>query len=151
LNGGGVVAEGLNRVTLIGNLGQDPELRYTQSNMGVLSLRMATTESYFDANSKERKERTEWHSVVIWGKRGEALNKILSKGSRICIEGRLQTRSWEDKQGNKRYTTEINAQNVILLGGRGPSPSQSGEPSHDAGGDGGDFGGQGDIDQDIPF
>jgi single-strand DNA-binding protein len=113
------MAEGLNRVTLIGNLGQDPELRFTQSNMGVLSLRMATTESYFDTTTKERKERTEWHTVVVWGKRGEALNKILSKGSRICIEGRLQTRSWEDKQGNKRYSTEINAQNVILLGGRG--------------------------------
>ena len=113
------MAEGLNRVILIGNLGQDPELRFTQSNMGVLSLRMATTESYFDTNTKERKERTEWHTVVVWGKRGEALNKILSKGSRLCIEGRLQTRSWEDKSGNKRYTTEINAQNVILLGGRG--------------------------------
>jgi single-strand DNA-binding protein len=113
------MAEGLNRVILIGNLGQDPELRFTQSNMGVLSLRMATTESYFDTNTKERKERTEWHTVVVWGKRGEALNKILSKGSRIAIEGRLQTRSWEDKQGNKRYSTEVNAQNVILLGGRG--------------------------------
>src|SRR4051812_26458044 len=113
------MAEGLNRVILIGNLGQDPELRFTQSNQGVLSLRMATTESYFDTNTKERKERTEWHTVVVWGKRGEALNKILSKGSRICIEGRLQTRSWEDKTGSKRYTTEVNAQNVILLGGRG--------------------------------
>ena len=113
------MAEGLNRVILIGNLGQDPELRFTQSNMGVLSLRMATTESYFDTNTKERKERTEWHTVVVWGKRGEALNKILSKGSRLCVEGRLQTRSWEDKSVNKRYTTEINAQNVILLGGRG--------------------------------
>jgi single-strand DNA-binding protein len=111
------MAEGLNRVTLIGNLGQDPELRYTQSNQGVLSVRIATTESYFDNNTKERKERTEWHSVIIWGKRGEALNKLLSKGSRICIEGRLQTRSWEDQQGTKRYSTEVVASNVVLLGG----------------------------------
>jgi single-strand DNA-binding protein len=146
------MAEGLNRVILIGNLGQDPELRYTQSNQGVLSLRMATTESYFDTNTKERKERTEWHSVVIWGKRGEALNKILSKGSRLCVEGRLQTRSWEDKQGSKRYTTEINATNVVLLGGKG------GGAGGDHGGDGSGFdpnqhgvGGENATDDDIPF
>jgi single-strand DNA-binding protein len=163
------MAEGLNRVTLIGNLGQDPELRYTQSNQGVLSLRMATTESYFDTNTKERKERTEWHTVIIWGKRGEALNKILTKGSRICIEGRLQTRSWEDKQGNKRYTTEVNANNVILLGGRGegggggggggsgggrgggggydPGPSSGEDYGHGGGGGGGEP----PADDDIPF
>jgi single-strand DNA-binding protein len=171
------MADGLNRVILIGNLGQDPELRFTQSNMGVLSLRMATTESYFDTNTKERKERTEWHTVVVWGKRGEALNKILSKGSRIAIEGRLQTRSWEDKQGNKRYTTEINAQNVILLGGRGEGGagsgggrgshgagarggagagggSHGGEGGFDQGGEPGDFGHEGGdapADDDIPF
>lgn len=110
------MADGLNRVTLIGNLGQGPELRYTQSRQAVLSLRMATTESFFDTNLKERKERTEWHSVVIWNKRAEALGKLLSKGSRICVEGRLQTRSWEDKQGGKRYTTEVVASNVLLLG-----------------------------------
>lgn len=152
------MAEGLNRVTLIGNLGQDPELRFTQSNQAVLSVRMATTDSYFDSNSKERKERTEWHSVVIWGKRGEALSKILSKGSRICVEGRLQTRSWEDKQGGKRYTTEINATNVVLLGGRGEGGGARGgsaadhgdagqSSSHDDFGSTGPFGG----DDDIPF
>lgn len=156
------MAEGLNRVTLIGNLGQDPELRYTQSNQGVLSLRMATTESYFDTNTKERKERTEWHTVIIWGKRGEALNKILSKGSRICIEGRLQTRSWEDKQGNKRYTTEINANNVILLGGRGEGGGGGAggarggggggyDPGPQSGEDYGHGGGDAPADDDIPF
>ena len=112
------MAEGLNKVILIGNLGQDPELRYTQGGQGVLNLRMATTESFVNRD-KERQERTEWHSVVIWGKRGEALGKILSKGKQIAIEGRLQTRSWEDKSGNKRYTTEIVATNVVLLGSRG--------------------------------
>jgi len=138
------MAEGLNRVTLIGNLGQDPELRFTQSNQGVLSLRIATTESYFDNNTKERKERTEWHSIVVWGKRGEALNKILSKGSRICIEGRLQTRSWEDKTGGKRYTTEVVASNVILLGGRGEGAGAGGGGG---GGGGGGRGGGGGFDQ----
>jgi single-strand DNA-binding protein len=138
------MAEGLNRVTLIGNLGQDPELRFTQSNQGVLSLRMATTESYFDNTTKERKERTEWHSIVIWGKRGEALNKILSKGSRICVEGRLQTRSWEDKQGAKRYTTEVVANNVLLLGGRGEGGGGRGEGGGGRGeGGGGGAGGGG--------
>lgn len=157
------MAEGLNRVILIGNLGQDPELRYTQSNQGVLSLRMATTESYFDNNTKERKERTEWHSIVIWGKRGEALNKILSKGSRICVEGRLQTRSWEAKDGGKRYTTEVVANNVILLGGRGEGGGGGGGgggrgggggfepgPSDDFG-SGGSGGGEAPSDDDIPF
>jgi single-strand DNA-binding protein len=162
------MSEGLNRVILIGNLGQDPELRYTQSGQGVLSLRMATTESYFDNTTKERKERTEWHSVTVWGKRGEALNKILSKGSRICVEGRLQTRSWEDKQGSKRYTTEVVANNLILLGGRGEGGGgggaggggRGGGGSYDPGpgtGAGDDFGshdsggGGGSNDDDIPF
>lgn len=161
------MSEGLNRVILIGNLGQDPELRYTQSGQGVLSLRMATTESYFDNTTKERKERTEWHSVTVWGKRGEALNKILSKGSRICVEGRLQTRSWEDKQGSKRYTTEVVANNLILLGGRGEGSggggggggARGGGGSYDPGpgaGAGDDFGGHdsgggGSNDDDIPF
>jgi single-strand DNA-binding protein len=135
------MSEGLNRVILIGNLGQDPELRFTQSNQGVLSLRMATTESYFDNTTKERKERTEWHSVVVWGKRGEALNKILSKGSRICVEGRLQTRSWEDKQGGKRYSTEVVANNLILLGGRGEGGGGGAGGAGGAGGGGGRSGG----------
>lgn len=114
------MAEGMNRVVLIGNLGQDPELRFTQGNQGVLSIRMATTESYLDKDSNQRKEVTEWHSVVVWGKRGEALNKILSKGSRIAVEGRLKTRSWDDKNGGgKRYATEVVASNIILLGGKG--------------------------------
>lgn len=141
------MAEGLNRVILIGNLGQDPELRFTQSNQGVLSLRMATTESYFDKESASRKELTEWHSVIVWGKRGEALNKILSKGARVAIEGKLKTRSWDDKNGGgKRYATEVVANNVILLGGK---PGQSGyQETHDpAGYEGGDAPG----DDDIPF
>ena len=103
---------------LLGNLGQDPELRYTQGGQAVLNLRIATNESFLNRDG-ERQERTEWHSVIIWGKRGEGLSKVLSKGKQIFVEGRLQTRSWEDKQGNKRYTTEIVANDVVLLGGGG--------------------------------
>jgi single-strand DNA-binding protein len=103
-------------VTLIGNLGADPELKYTQNGQAVLRLRLATSESFLN-RSGERQQRTEWHTVIVWGKRGEALNNILSKGRSICVEGRIQYRQWEDKDGNKRNTTEINAQNIVLLGG----------------------------------
>jgi len=157
------MAEGLNRVTLIGNLGQDPELRFTQNGQAVLNLRLATTESFVNRD-KERQERTEWHTVIVWGKRGEGLNKILSKGSRLCAEGRLQTRSWEDKSGNKRYTTEVVATNIVLLGGRGrdggqddggtPPPSDDYAPADDGfggGGGGSGGGGGGGGDDDIPF
>lgn len=112
------MADGLNRVMLLGNLGADPELRFTQGGQAVLNLRLATTESYLDRD-KVRRERTDWHSVVIWGKRGEALAKILGKGSTIFIEGSIRTSSYDDKEGNKRYKTEIVANNVILAGGRG--------------------------------
>ena len=150
------MAEGLNKVMLIGNLGRDPELRYTQGGQPILNLRLATNES-FQNRDGERQERTEWHSVILWGKRGEALGKILSKGSQLCIEGRLQTRSWEDKQGQKRYTTEVVANNVILLGGRGGGGGQSyDEPpppsdDHMGSGGGGGGGGGGHDDDDIPF
>ena len=113
------MAEGLNRVMLLGNLGADPELRYTQSGQAVLNMRLATTESYLDKN-KVRQERTDWHNVVLWGKRGEALAKFLTKGTTIFVEGGLRTSSYDDKEGNKRYKTEIHANNIILAGrGRG--------------------------------
>ncbi len=108
------MAEGLNRATLIGNLGTDPELKYTQSGQAVLRLRLATSESYVN-RAGERQQRTEWHTVIIWGKRGEALNNILSKGRSICVEGRIQYRDWDDKDGNKRTSTEIVANNVVLI------------------------------------
>ena len=140
------MAEGLNRVILIGNLGTDPELKYTQNGQAVLRLRLATTESYLN-RAGERQQRTDWHTVIIWGKRGEALNNILSKGRPICAEGRIQYRQWEDKEGNKRNSTEIVATNIVLLGGR----RDSGAPSDFAGGESAapaadEFG-----DDDIPF
>lgn len=111
------MADGLNRVMLLGNLGADPELRMTAGGQAILKLRLATTESYVDRN-QARQERTEWHSVTLWGKRGEALSKFLTKGDRIFVEGSLRTSSYE-KDGEKRYRTEINATNVILAGGGG--------------------------------
>lgn len=144
------MAEGMNRAILIGNLGQDPELRYTQSGQAVLKLRLATTESYVN-KSGERQQRTEWHTVTLWGKRAEALNNILSKGRPICVEGRIQYRTWEDKEGVKRNSTEINATNVVLLGGRRDnsgvySSEQPPPPAANGGGASDEFG-----EDDIPF
>ncbi len=111
------MSEGLNRVMLLGNLGADPELRFTQGGDAVLNIRLATTERYLDRN-KQQQERTDWHSVTVWGKRGEGLAKILSKGSTILVEGSIRTSSYDDKEGNKRYKTEINAHNIVLTGGK---------------------------------
>ncbi|AUX25142.1 single-stranded DNA-binding protein [Sorangium cellulosum] len=127
------MAYGINRVILAGNLGADPDLRHTQSGQAVLNLRMATTEPYFDKNG-EKKERTDWHSVTLWNKRAEALASILRKGSQILVEGRLQTSSYDDREGNKRYKTEVVATNLVLLdkrsgGGQGRDDYQpSGSP-----------------------
>jgi len=157
------MAEGLNKVMLIGNLGQNPELRYTQSNQAVLTLRMATNERFKNRDG-EWQDRTEWHSVVVWGKRAEGLSKVVSKGTHLYVEGRLQTRSWEDKQGQKRYTTEVVARDILLLGRRGgdEGPPPPGDDSYGGGYGGGGFdngyggsGGEqsgGDFsDDDIPF
>jgi single-strand DNA-binding protein len=108
------MSEGLNRVMLLGNLGADPELRVTSGGQAILKLRLATTESYLDS-SNARQERTEWHQVTLFGKRGEALAKFLTKGERIFVEGRIQTSTYE-KDGEKRYRTEVVATNVILSG-----------------------------------
>lgn len=154
------MAEGLNRVILLGNLGADPELRMTNGGTAVLNVRMATSESYLDRN-KQRQERTEWHRVVIWGRRAEALGKILTKGDRILIEGSLRTSSYEDRDGNKKYTTEIVANNVVLSGSggggggggaRGRSGGDFGPPPSGGGGgfDDADYGSAPD-DDDIPF
>src|ERR1700749_2325762 len=128
------MAEGLNRVMLLGNLGADPELRVTPGGQAILKLRIATTENYLDKN-QTRQERTEWHSVTMWGKRGEALSRFLTKGERIFVEGSIRTSSYE-KDGEKRYRTEIVANNIIL-GGRG----KGGEGGGGEGGGGGGGGG----------
>jgi single-strand DNA-binding protein len=165
------MADGLNKVLLLGNLGADPELRVTPSGQAILKLRLATTESYLD-RSNTRQERTEWHRVTVWGKRGEALAKFLAKGDRIFIEGGIRTSSYE-KNGEKRYSTDIVANNIILAGGgrrdrpEGDAPrsyARSGAPSSggaskdepmDAPPDAGDFdapsAGGGGSDDEIPF
>jgi single-strand DNA-binding protein len=164
------MAEGLNRVMLLGNLGQDPELRMTNSGQAVLKMRLATSESYLDKN-RVRQERTEWHSVVLWGKRAEALGKFLTKGARLFVEGGLRTSTYDDRDGNKRYRTEIVASNVILTGGGGGGGGGArgggGPRSDDMGGgappdeaparggggsyDDQDYGSGGGGDDDIPF
>ena len=125
------MAEGLNRVMLLGNLGADPELRFTQGGQGVLNIRMATTESYFDKTANERKERTDWHNVTVWGKRGEALAKILTKGSSIFVEGSIRTSSYDNREGVKVYKTEINATNIILAGSRPGGQRHAEDPAED--------------------
>jgi|TARA_R100000951_G_C2513452_1_gene141151 single-strand DNA-binding protein len=130
----------LNKVMLIGNLGADPELRQTTSGQSVCELRIATNESWFDKATQTRKDRTEWHRVIVWGVSGENCAKYLSKGSKAYVEGRIQTREWEDQSGAKRYTTEIIAGSVQFLSSKGggggrqeqsPTPKQGGSFSDD--------------------
>ena len=150
----------MNRVILMGNLGSDPELKYTTTNQAVLRIRLATTETYVDKQGQKH-DRTEWHSVQVWGKRGEALNRILSKGARIIVEGRISYRSWDDQAtGQKRYATDIVATDIHLAGGtrrdgsqdRGSGGGGGREPGDDFGEGGGGYGGgdSGD-DADLPF
>jgi single-strand DNA-binding protein len=142
----------LNKVMLIGRLGADPELRTTTNGTGVCEMRIATNESWFDKASNERKEKTTWHRITVWGKSGENCAKFLSKGSQAYVEGRIQTREWQDKDGNKRHTTEIIANSVQFLDSRGSgggtSPQNGGKAAGEQKGGGG--GGQFDDDS-IPF
>ena len=146
----------VNKAILVGRLGRDPETRYTSGGQAVANFTLATDESYKD-RSGERQKRTEWHRVVLWGKTAESLSEYLTKGKQIYVEGRLQTRQWDDKDGNKRYTTEIRSDRVVLLGGgggggRGGSMSGGSERSGSS-----DFGSPGPegsaplTDDDIPF
>ena len=115
----------VNKVLLVGNLGRDIELRYTSGGTAVATLSLATTDMWTDKQG-QRQEKTEWHRVVLWGKTAETLQEYLLKGRQIYVEGRLQTRQWDDRDGNKRYTTEIRADRVVLLGGRGGGPGGGG-------------------------
>ena len=108
----------VNKVILVGNLGRDAELRYTPGGAPVATLNLATTEVWND-KAGQKQEKTEWHRIVLWGKSAESLNEYLTKGKQIYVEGRLQTRQWDDKDGNKRYTTEIRGDRIVLLGGGG--------------------------------
>jgi single-strand DNA-binding protein len=160
------MARGINKVILVGNLGQDPETKAMPSGMTVCNLRIATSESWKDKQTGEMKEQTEWHSVAMFGRLAEIAGEYLRKGSQVYIEGRLRTRKWQDKEGRDRYTTEIVANDMQMLGGRGgmgggEGRSESRGESRAAGGGGG-RGGEGgygegsrssteEFDDDIPF
>jgi len=128
------MARGVNKVILIGNLGQDPELRYTGGGTAVCNMRLATNESYKDAEGN-LVDKTEWHTIVAWARLAEICGEYLKKGSQVYFEGSLQTRQWEDKEGNTKYTTEVKAREMMMLSGRGE------------GGGGGGYDRSGDYDQ----
>lgn len=134
----------VNKVIVLGNLGRDAELRYTPGGAAVATLNLATTETWNDKSSGQKQEKTEWHRIVLWGKSAESLAEYLTKGKQVYIEGKLQTRQWEDKDGNKRYTTEIRGDRVVLLGG-----AKSGNKSESAHSD--DVHSEPLTDDDIPF
>ena len=156
------MARGINKVILVGTLGADPDTRYTPSNAAVTNLSLATNESWKDKQSGEQKEKTEWHRIVMFNRLAEIASEYLRKGSQIYIEGKIQTRKWEDKEGKDRWTTEIVANEMQMLGGRSsggnpggasgsefassgssaPAPAPAPAPSSDA---------SDDFDDDIPF
>jgi single-strand DNA-binding protein len=149
----------LNKVLLIGNLGRDPEVRYTSSGTAVANFTMATTERWTD-RSGERQEKTEWHRIVVWDKQAEIVGEYLRKGRQVFVEGSLQTREWTDRDGNKRYTTEVRAQRVQMLGSRDDRGPSSGAARSDRDSDAGPSAGAGEDaqagdagydDDDIPF
>jgi single-strand DNA-binding protein len=149
---------GVNKVILVGNLGRDPELRYTSNGTPVCQLSVATTRAYTNRATNERVEDTEWHRVVVWSKQAEHCNQYLSKGRQVYVEGRLQTRSYDDKDGIKRYSTEVVADTVQFLGGGGRGGgAPSGSSATDAGPPaaspdyGGDYAPSDPGDDDIPF
>jgi single-strand DNA-binding protein len=159
------MARGLNKVMLIGNLGADPEVRYTAGGAAVANVRLATADTWRDKDSGETQERTEWHRVVFFGRLAEIVEQYVKKGSQIYIEGRIQTRKWQDKDGNEKFSTEIVASDMQMLGGRsgaggGGAPGGGGERSGSSLGGGGsrnDSAPRGqaeppmDFDDDIPF
>lgn len=118
----------INKVILIGNLGADPEIRYTQSGTPVVNFRIATTERWKDKDGQQQ-EQTEWHNVVAWGRLAEICGEYLAKGSKVYVEGKLQTRKWQDQNGNDRYTTEVIAREMKML-----SPRGTGDNSNQGGG-----------------
>jgi len=154
---------GVNKVILIGNLGSDPEAKFTPSGAAVANVSLATNESWTDRNG-EKQERTEWHRLVLWRGLAEIAGKYLKKGSKIYVEGRLETRSWDDQSGQKRYTTEVVVRDMQMLDSRGegmegggqsgdPGPGDFGPPSGpgDSGSQSGPSGSAGPQDDDLPF
>jgi single-strand DNA-binding protein len=131
------MARGINKVILVGNLGKDPETRYMPNGKAVTNFSVATSESWKDKQTGEQREQTEWHNIVMYDRLAEIAAEYLKKGSQVYIEGKLRTRKWQDKEGRDRYTTEINANEMQMLGGRA-----GGGGGGMGGGGGGDFGGE---------
>jgi single-strand DNA-binding protein len=142
------MAGGVNKVILIGNLGADPEVRFTPGGQAVANFRIATSESWTDKNG-QKQERTEWHRIVVWGKLAELCGEYLKKGRQCYVEGRLQTREWTDKENKKNYTTEVVATSVTFLGGRDGASAGGGEGGGGRRG-GGSFSRGGDADFGAP-
>jgi single-strand DNA-binding protein len=159
------MARGVNKVILVGNLGADPDTRYMPSGKAVTNIRVATSESWKDRQTGDMQERTEWHSIVMYDKLGEIAAEYLRKGSQVYIEGKIRTRKWQDKEGKDRYTTEVIADQMQMLGSRGGGGGASSEPREPrtssrpaatedrsaAPVDEGGGGGGGEFDDDIPF
>jgi single-strand DNA-binding protein len=162
------MARGFNKVILVGNLGKDPETRYMPNGKAVTNFSIATSESWKDKTTGEQREQTEWHNIVMYDRLAEIAAEYLRKGSQVYVEGKLRTRKWQDKEGRDRYTTEINANEMQMLGGRGGAgggTESRGEPRMASGGGGGGGGSSGGgerapaprptesdtFDDDIPF
>ena len=146
------MARGINKALLIGNLGADPEVRYTTSGSAVANVRLATAESWRDKDSGEQQERTEWHRVVFFGRLAEIVGEYLRKGSQVYVEGRIQTRKWQDRDGNDRYTTEIVANEMQMLSGRNSASEDPRPPAAPATAPAGpDEPPMEEFDDDIPF
>lgn len=147
------MARGVNKVILVGNLGKDPEVRYAANGNAIANITLATSESWKDKQTGETQEKTEWHRVVFFRRLAEIAGEYLKKGSQVYIEGKLQTRKWQDKEGNDRYTTEIVANEMQMLGSRGGSAGYSSEsaPAPAAKEPAVAAAGAGDFDDDIPF
>ena len=135
----------VNKVILVGNVGIDPEVRTTESGVKVARIRLATTERLFDRQANEAKEHTEWHNVTLWRNLADVADRFIRKGSQVYIEGSLRTRDWTDKDGNKRYATEIVANDLKMLGRRGDAPASGADNSY-----GGSYGGAAQSSQSSP-
>ena len=140
---------GVNKAIIVGNLGNDPEIRYSANGNAIASISVATSDRWKDKNTGEQQERTEWHRVKLFGRQAELAGEYLKKGSQVYIEGRIQTSKYQDKDGNDRWSTEIVARDMTFLGGRGGAGDSQGAPS--AGSPQRDSAPSGDFDDDIPF
>ncbi len=165
------MARGINKVILVGNLGKDPEIRYSASGAAIANITIATSDNWKDKQTGEKQERTEWHRVVFFNRLAEVVGEYLKKGSQVYVEGRLQTRKWQDKEGQDRYTTEIVASEMQMLGSRGGMgdsggydqsnyggqqsgggrPAPAAAPAQPAAAPQGNSGGFDNFDDDIPF